>query len=88
MSSSGNGETQAARRQFVQGVIWTVLAAALALGLLAYALQPENPKADFYYLAAALAALAALVNGWSAYQGYRRARRPSPPAASPPASHG
>jgi hypothetical protein len=87
MNPSDPGETSAARRQFVQGLIWTILAAALAIGLLIYALQPENPKADFYYVAAALAALAAVVNGWSAYQGYRRARTP-PPASSPPASHG
>jgi hypothetical protein len=86
MNPSDPGEASAARRQFIQGVIWTVLAAALAIGLLVYALQPENPKADFYYVAAALAALAAGVNGWSAYQGYRRAR--TPPASSPPASHG
>jgi hypothetical protein len=87
MNPSDHGEASAARRQFVQGLIWTVLAAALTVGLLIYALQPENPKADFYYVAAALAALAAVVNGWSAYQGYRRARTP-PPSSSPPASHG
>lgn len=85
MSSPANNETQAARRQFLQGLIWTLLAAALTLGLAVYALQPDNPKSDFYRVAAVLAGLATVVNGWFAYQGYRR-WRPPPPASSPPTS--
>jgi hypothetical protein len=78
---------ESGRRQFINGVIWAVLSAALTIGLLVYAWQPDNDRRDFYLVAAALAGVATLVNAWSAYQGYRQSRTPPPSgssSASPP----
>jgi hypothetical protein len=85
MNPAEAGPPQLGRRQFLQGVFWAVLSAALTIALWTYAAQPENPKRDFYTVAAVLAGLATLVNAWSAYQGYRQSRTP-PSSDSSPAS--
>jgi len=88
MNPAEAGPSQPGRRAFLQGVLWAVLSAALTLGLLIYAVQPENPKRDFYLVAAGLAGLATLVNAWSAYQGYRQCRTPPPSGSSTTSSSG
>lgn len=68
-------------RPFRSALIWAVVAVVLAVVLAVLAAQPDNPRSGFYWLAAALAALAAGVHGWSAFQAYRR-RPPADPKSS------
>jgi hypothetical protein len=68
----------AAGKQLTSAVIWAVLAAALAVVLFLQAAKPDNDKKAFYVLTGAIAVIAALVNGYAAWNLYKS--KTPPPA--------
>lgn len=67
------------RKQLTSAIVWTVLAAAIAVLLFVQAVRPDNDKKNFYILAGVVAVIAAAANGYAAWNLYQKSQ--SPPAA-------
>ena len=68
-----------ARKQLTSGLLWTVVAAAVAVVVFIKAAEPDNEKRTFYIIAGVIAVLAVIMNGYSAWLAYKRSK--SPPSA-------
>jgi branched-subunit amino acid transport protein len=67
------------RKQFLSALIWTVIAAVAAILILIRAGEPGNEKRNFYYIAGAVAVIATIMNGYSAWQAYQKMKSPPAP---------
>jgi chromate transport protein ChrA len=59
-------------------IVWALVPAAVAVGLLMYAGRIEPDKQKTYYILAGLAAVITAVNGYSAWALYKKANPPAP----------
>jgi hypothetical protein len=66
----------ALRKQFVSALVWTILAAVLAVYLFVQASRPDNDKKNFYILAGVVAVIAAAANGYAAWNAHRQSKTP------------
>lgn len=55
-------------------VVWTVLAIGVAIFMFFYSDRVEPEKQNFYLIGAVLAAIIAVINGWSAYSLYQKSK--------------
>jgi len=60
----------------INALIWAVLAAGLSVFLFIYANKPDNDRRNFYLITGAVAAIVAVVNGYSAWQAYEKTKPP------------
>jgi hypothetical protein len=67
------------RKQLMSALIWTVLAAAIAVLLFLQAMTPGNDKKNFYIIAGIIAVIAAAANGYAAWNLFQKSK--TPPAA-------
>jgi hypothetical protein len=65
---------EALRKQLTSAVIWTVLAAALAVFMFVYSNSVGPERKNFYLLGGAVAGIAALINGYNAWQTYEKTK--------------
>lgn len=64
------------RKQFISALVWTILAAVLAVYLFIQASRPDNDKKNFYILAGVVAVIAAAANGYAAWNAHRQSQTP------------
>ncbi len=55
-------------------VVWTVLAIGVAIFMFFYSEHVEPEKQNFYLIGAVLAAIIAVINGWSAYSLFQKSK--------------
>jgi hypothetical protein len=67
---------EAAKKEMTNAVTWTVIAAAVAVGLFVYSGKVEPDKKNFYVIAAAVGAIVAAVNGYGAWTAYNKSKSP------------
>jgi hypothetical protein len=79
MSTAPPDPENFARKQFMSAMLWVVLSAAIAVVVFLRAAEPNQDKKNFYLLAGVVAAIAAIMNGYSAWQAYKKWK--SPPTA-------
>ncbi|MCI0704808.1 MAG: hypothetical protein L0241_27435 [Planctomycetia bacterium] len=66
---------EVAKKEMTNALIWAVLAAALSVFAFVYANKPDVNR-NFYLIIGAIAAIIALVNGYSAWQSYEKTKTP------------
>jgi hypothetical protein len=64
------------RKEAGDALVWTLLAAAVAVGLFVYSGQVPAEKKNFYQLAAGVGALVAAYNGFAAWTAYNKTKQP------------
>jgi hypothetical protein len=80
MSAPPPGEPPgAARKEFTNALVWTVLAAAFAVGLFVYSEHVDPEKKNFYLIGGGIGAVVAAINGYSAWTLFQKSKQP--PAA-------
>jgi bacteriorhodopsin len=72
-------DPQAPRKQLTSALVWTVVAAAVAVVVFINAADPENEKRTFYAIAGVIAVIATIMNGYNAWLAYKQSK--APPAA-------
>lgn len=76
MATSPNDPKADDRKRIVSAIIWTLLAAGVAVALFIQAARPENEKKNFHILAGTFAIVAAAVNGYAAWKLLQKTRTP------------
>ncbi len=64
----------AAKKELSGAVVWALLAAAFAVGMFAYSGKVDAEKRGFYYVAGAIGAILAAVNGYGAWVAYNKSK--------------
>lgn len=64
------------RKKFQSAVIWTSIAAVVAVVVFIKAADPATEKKNFYWLAGAVAVIATIVNGLNAWTAWKNCQLP------------
>ena len=75
---SPDPKDEAAKKERSNAIVWALVSAAVAVGLLMYAGRTEPEKQKTYYLFAGVAAVIAAVNGYSAWAVHKKTNPPAP----------
>jgi membrane protein DedA with SNARE-associated domain len=67
------------RKQFISALVWTIIAAVVAVFLFVQVPRQDDDKKTFYIIAGVIAVVAALVNGYAAWNAHQKSKLP--PAA-------
>jgi hypothetical protein len=67
----------AAKKELTTAVIWTVIAAGVAVFMFVYSGKVDPAKKNFYILGAVVGLIIAAVNGYSAWTAYQKTKPPT-----------
>jgi|GEM_PF-4075047 len=73
-----NDPKSSSGKELSNALLWTVLAAAVAVFLFVYSGKVDAEKKNFYLIAGGIAAVVAAINGYSAWTLYNKSKPTAP----------